>query len=55
MPTMQWNAGLSRETRMSRAEFREMVLEKGLEQLEERLEEVGEVGDFDKATRPATG
>ena len=28
-----WNAGLARETRMSRAEFREMVLEKGLEQL----------------------
>ena len=31
----QWNAGLSRETRISRAEFREMVLEKGLAQLEE--------------------
>ena len=31
----QWNAGLSRETRISRAEFREMVLEKGLEQLTE--------------------
>ena len=30
-----WNAGLSRETRMSRAEFREMLLEKGLAQLEE--------------------
>ena len=29
-----WNAGLSRETRMSRAEFREMVLEKGLDHLE---------------------
>ena len=29
----QFNAGLSKETRMSRAEFREMVLEKGLEQL----------------------
>ena len=29
----QWNAGLSKETRISRAEFREMVLEKGLQQL----------------------
>lgn len=29
----QFNAGLSKETRMSRAEFREMVLRKGLEQL----------------------
>ena len=29
----QWNAGLSKERRISRAEFREMVLEKGLEQL----------------------
>ena len=28
-----WNAGLSRETRISRAEFREMVLEKGLQQV----------------------
>ena len=28
-----WNAGLSKETRISRAEFREMVLEKGLQQL----------------------
>ena len=27
----QWNAGLSKETRISRAEFREMVLEKGLQ------------------------
>ena len=31
----QWNTGLSKETRISRAEFREMVLEKGLQQLEE--------------------
>ena len=31
----QWNAGLSKETRISRAEFREMVLEKGLAQLED--------------------
>ena len=31
----QWNAGLARETRISRAEFREMVLEKGLELLAE--------------------
>lgn len=31
----QWNAGLSKETRSSRAEFREMVLEKGLAQLVE--------------------
>lgn len=31
----QWNAGLSKETRISRAEFREMVLDKGLAQLEE--------------------
>ena len=29
----QWNAGLSKENRISRAEFREMVLEKGLGQL----------------------
>ena len=29
----RFNVGLSKETRMSRAEFREMVLEKGLEQL----------------------
>ena len=29
----QWNAGLDGETRISRAEFREMVLEKGLDQL----------------------
>ncbi len=29
----QFNAGLSKEARMSRAEFREMALEKGLEQL----------------------
>ena len=28
-----WNAGLSKETRISRAEFREMVLEKGLQQV----------------------
>ena len=28
-----WNAGLSKEMRVSRAEFREMVLEKGLDQL----------------------
>ena len=28
-----WNAGLSKDTRISRAEFREMVLEKGLAQL----------------------
>ena len=35
----QWNAGLSRETRISRAEFREMVLEKGLEQLAESRED----------------
>ena len=35
----QWNAGLSGETRMSRAEFREMVLVKGLEQLGESREE----------------
>ena len=34
-----WNAGLSRETRISRAEFREMVLEKGMEQLAERRED----------------
>ena len=26
-----WNAGLSKKTRISRAEFREMVLEKGLQ------------------------
>ena len=31
----QWNAGLARETRMSRAEFREMVLEKGLEHIQD--------------------
>lgn len=31
----RWNAGLAGETRMSRAEFREMVLEKGLQQLME--------------------
>ena len=35
-----WNAGLSRDIRMSRAEFREMVLEKGLEQLMESRSEV---------------
>ena len=29
----QWNAGLSKESRISRAEFREMVLEKGLQQV----------------------
>ena len=29
----QWNAALAGETRISRAEFREMVLEKGLQQL----------------------
>ena len=29
----QWNAALAGDTRMSRAEFREMVLEKGLDQL----------------------
>ena len=29
----QWNAGLSKETRISRAEFREMVLQKGLDRL----------------------
>ena len=34
-----WNAGLSRETRISRAEFREMVLEKGLGQLAEGRED----------------
>ena len=28
-----WNAGLSKESRISRAEFREMVLEKGLQQV----------------------
>ena len=32
----QWNTGLSKETRISRAEFREMVLEKGLAQLADR-------------------
>ena len=37
----QWNAGLARETRMSRAEFREMVLEKGLELLAENRDETG--------------
>ena len=31
----QWNASLAGDTRISRAEFREMVLEKGLAQLEE--------------------
>ena len=31
----QWNAGLAKETRMSRAEFREMVLEKGLEHIQD--------------------
>lgn len=31
----QWNAGLSKETRISRAEFREMVLEKGLKQIQD--------------------
>ena len=30
-----WNAGLSKETRISRAEFREMVLEKGLKQIQD--------------------
>ena len=35
----QWNAALAGETRMSRAEFREMVLEKGLAQLSESREE----------------
>lgn len=30
----QWNAGLSKEARISRAEFREMVLDKGLAQLD---------------------
>lgn len=34
----QWNAGLSKETRISRAEFREMVLEKGLAQLVENAD-----------------
>ena len=29
----QWNAGLDGEARINRAEFREMVLEKGLQQL----------------------
>ena len=29
----QWNAGLSKESRVSRAECRETVLETGLEQL----------------------
>ena len=36
-----WNAGLSKEARMSRAEFRELVLEKGLAQLRKNREEVG--------------
>lgn len=31
----QWNAGLSKETRISRAEFREMVLEKGLQHIQD--------------------
>ena len=31
----QWNAGLSKKTRISRAEFREMVLEKGLKQIQD--------------------
>ena len=30
-----WNAGLSKESRISRAEFREMVLEKGLKQIQD--------------------
>ena len=34
-----WNAGLDGETRISRAEFREMVLAKGLEQLAESRED----------------
>lgn len=34
----QWNAGLSKETRISRAEFREMVLDKGLDRLVESHE-----------------
>ena len=34
-----WNAGLDGETRISRAEFREMVLAKGLEQLAETRED----------------
>ena len=29
----QWNAALAGDTRMSRAEFREMVLQKGLDRL----------------------
>ena len=37
----QWNADLARETRISRAEFREMVLEKGLDQLAENRDETG--------------
>ena len=35
----QWNASLAGETRISRAEFREMLLEKGLEQLQDRRDE----------------
>ena len=34
-----WNAGLARETRISRAEFREMVLEKGLEYIQDIRED----------------
>ena len=36
-----WNAGLSRKVRMSRAEFREMVLEIGLDQLAENRDGTG--------------
>ena len=40
-----WNAALPKSIRKSRAEFREMVLEKGLEQIAKRRVRFRSVGD----------